>query len=265
MLDELIYGIIIAFIVVLGLCFGSFLNVVIYRLPNNMNIAFPSSHCPNCNYKLKWYDNIPVLSYIILKGKCRNCKEKISPRYMIVEILTAILILVCYLKFDLSLMFILSSIAVMVYICITFIDSKHYIIPDSLNIILGIIGIFSLFCKMEKGNLIIDWQDKLIGLGVGILLTAIFILIEKVLKKEVIGGGDLKLILATSLFLGWQLMLLGIFLGSFIACLIEIPLSRNEKLRENHQLPFGPYLVGGFLISLFVGMNIIEWYLSILF
>ena len=86
-----------------------------------------------------------------------------------------------------------------------------------------------------------------------------------VLKKEVIGGGDLKLILATSLFLGWQLMLLGIFLGSFIACLIEIPLSRNEKLRENHQLPFGPYLVGGFLISLFVGMNIIEWYLSILF
>ena len=160
MLDELIYGIIIAFIVVFGLCFGSFLNVVIYRLPNNMNIAFPSSHCPNCNYKLKWYDNIPVLSYIILKGKCRNCKEKISPRYMIVEILTAILILVCYLKFDLSLMFILSSIAVMVYICITFIDSKHYIIPDSLNIILGII---SVVLGVAAGILLIISGSKLLA------------------------------------------------------------------------------------------------------
>lgn len=265
MLEELIYGMIIAFIIVLGLCFGSFLNVVIYRLPNNMNIAYPSSHCPNCNYKLKWYDNIPVLSYIILKGKCRNCKEKISPRYMIVEIVTALLVLACYFKFGLTLMFILSSLTIMVYICITFIDSKHYIIPDSLNIILAVIGIISLFTKMEKGSLIIDWQDKLIGLGVGILLTTIFILVEKIFQKEVIGGGDLKLILATSLFLGWQLMLLGIFIGSFIACMIEIPLSRNEKLRENHQLPFGPYLVGGFLISLFIGLNIIEWYLSILF
>lgn len=264
MLEDVLSIMIIVFIAIIGLCFGSFLNVVIYRLPNNMNIAYPPSHCTSCNNKLKWYDNIPVLSYIVLGGKCRYCKEKISIRYMLVEILTAVLVLVCYFKFKLSIMFALASIAIMIYICIAFIDAKHYIIPDSLNIILGIIGIVSLFFVNEQGNISINWIDRLIGLGVGFLLLIIFVLLEKVLKKEVIGGGDLKLIISTGLFLGWQLMLLGIFIGSIVACLVELPLSKNEKIRENHRLPFGPYLVVGFIVSLLFGLNILNWYLSIL-
>lgn len=264
MLENILSIMIIAFVAIIGLCFGSFLNVIIYRLPNNMNIAYPPSHCTSCGYKIKWYDNIPVISYIILGGKCRNCKEKISIRYMLVEILTSVLVLACYFVFDLSVMFVLASIAIMIYICIAFIDIKHYIIPDSLNIILGIIGIASLFFKMEHGSITIDWIDRLIGLGVGFLLLLIFVLFEKILKKEVIGGGDVKLIIVTGLFLGWQLLLLGIFIGSIVACIVEIPLSFNKSLREEHRLPFGPYLVIGFVVSLLFGLSILNWYLGIL-
>ena len=264
--DEILTVLIYFFVCLFGLCFGSFLNVVIYRLPNNMNLSKPASHCPNCNYKLKWYDNIPVLSYIILGGKCRSCKEKISPRYMLVELLTMVLTVVCYIKYsDNLLLFFLTSILFMVFICIFFIDLKHYIIPDSLNLCILILGVISLFTKFEYGRFSIGWEDKLIGFAFGIGIILLVFIIEKLLKKEIIGGGDLKLITAIGLFLGWGLTLLGILFGSIIACIVEIPLSYNKKLREAHVLPFGPYLVSGFAISLLFGLNVLEWYFSLFF
>ena len=262
---ESVYEVLIfIFICLFSLCFGSFLNVVIYRLPNKMNLSKPSSHCPNCGYKLRWYDNIPILSYIFLLGKCRNCKEKISPRYMLVEGGTMILTILCYIKFGLSLNFFISSILLMVFICIFFIDLKHYIIPDSLNLIILILGIISLFTSFEYGMFNINYVSKLIGLGVGVLLFILDLIIERLLNKEIMGGGDLKLFTAVGLFLGWELLLIGIFFGSLVACLVEIPLSLNKKLRKEHKLPFGPYLTIGFTISLFFGLELLNWYFSVL-
>ena len=125
-----------------GLAIGSFLNVVIYRLPNNMSLVKPSSHCPKCGYKLKWYDNIPVLSYLLLKGKCRSCKDKISPRYMAVELMGLFISLGVFLVYGLSLNYVIVTLLFMTFVCIVFIDLKHYIIPDSLNVFIVIFYIF---------------------------------------------------------------------------------------------------------------------------
>ena len=262
--DPLIFTISIIFVVLFGLCFGSFLNVVIYRLPNHMNLAYPPSHCPNCDYKLKWYDNIPVLSYIMLGGKCRNCRQPISPRYIIVEVFTSIMFVCCFLKFKFSPYFFLSVITIMCFICISFIDFEHYIIPDSLNLIIFIVGIVSLFFDLPgKEYISVTLADKLIGFGVALLIFLLILLIERIIKKEIMGGGDLKLICGVSLLLGYKLLLLGIFISSLIACIVEIPLAFNKKLRKDHVLPFGPYLAIGFTITLFFGLDILNFYLSL--
>ena len=253
------------FVGLFGLCISSFLNVVIYRLPNNMNICKPASHCPKCKYELKWYDNIPIISYLILGGKCRSCKERIIIRYVLVEVVGMSLVLLCFVKFGLSLNFFIASILSMVFICIFFIDLKHYIIPDSLNLTILILGIVSLFTSFNHGRFNIGWADKLTGFGIGIGLILLVFIIEKLLKKEIIGGGDLKLITAIGLVLGWELTILGILLCSIYAGLVEIPLSLNKKLRQDHRLPFGPYLVLGFLSSMMFGLELLEWYLSMFF
>ena len=150
----------------------------------------------------------------------------------------------------------------MCFVSIAFIDFEHYIIPDSLNIILLITSIVSLFFKLPAYEFIsVSIYDRFIGLGVGLLIFVIIFVVEKIVKKEIMGGGDIKLILAVSMMLGYQLLLLGIFISALLACIVEIPLSFNKKYRENHVLPFGPYLVMGFMISLFVGLNLINLYL----
>lgn len=264
MLDIILQAVKIFFVSIIGLCFGSFFNVVIYRLPRKINLSKPSSSCPSCHYQLKWYDNIPVFSYLFLKGKCRNCHQPISPRYMTVELLSASLFIITYVRYGVSLLTLIGLMSISVWICIIFIDLEHYIIPNELNIILGIIGIISLiFVPIKANGFLVDWSDKLIGFGVGISLLIIILLLEKVFKKEIMGGGDIKLIMATGLILGWQLVLFGIFLGSLIGVIVEIPLSFNKKKRQNHVLPFGPYLVTGFIIGFLYGLPLIEGYLSL--
>ena len=134
---------------VLGLVVGSFLNVLIYRLPLNKSIAFPASHCPKCEHKLKWYDNIPTLSYLILGGKCRYCKEPINPRYLVVELTNAALWLISYKLFGFSPMFALSCVFLSVLIVIIFIDLEHFIIPDILVLVILGLGVISLFFPYE--------------------------------------------------------------------------------------------------------------------
>lgn len=248
-----------------GLAIGSFLNVVIYRLPNNMSLVKPSSHCPKCGYKLKWYDNIPVLSYLLLKGKCRSCKDKISPRYMAVELMGLFISLGVFLVYGLSLNYVIVTLLFMTFVCIVFIDLKHYIIPDSLNVFIVILGIASLFTKFSYGRFTITYVDKLLGFTLGLAIILLVFIIERLLKKEIIGGGDLKLITAVGLVIGWELTLLGILFASIIACLVELPLSLNKKLRKDHVLPFGPYLALGFACSLLWGLNLLEWYFGMFF
>jgi Type II secretory pathway, prepilin signal peptidase PulO and related peptidases len=191
-----------------GLVIGSFLNVVIYRLPNNMNIAFPASHCPSCGNQLKWYHNIPVLSYIFLGGKCAYCKKPISPRYMMVELLNCILWILCYLKFGQNIFALLSMLFCSLMICVIYIDLEHMIIPDSINIAIAVVGILAII--FGNGQLNAIWWERLIGgFGMFLLSFGILALFRVILKKDAIGGGDIKFLGAVGLFLGWKLVLFG--------------------------------------------------------
>lgn len=252
-----------ALAIIVGLCIGSFLNVVIYRLPNKMSLAKPSSHCPKCNYELKWYDNIPVLSYIILGGKCRSCKAKISFRYTLVEVTTALLFgLSVFTFWETSVpLAIIYMIASAVLICVFFIDLEHKIIFDRFQIILLALGAMSIFFDSY------GWLSHVLGGAIGF---AVFFLVsfafEKICKKEGLGGGDVKLVGAMGLLLGWQRLLLSMLASTIPAVIILLIVSARRKnaTEEEKQFPFAPFLVFGFLVAIFFGTPIINWYLDLL-
>lgn len=249
--------------IIIGLCVGSFLNVVIYRLPNKMNLATPHSHCPKCNVRIKWYDNIPIFSYVILGGKCRNCKERISFRYTIVEAMNACLWALCVLCFYdrniyyMGMMFVLSSTLV----CISFIDLEHMIIPDSLQIIVFVCAVFAIFFEWNDTN---TWQSKVIGFTVlGGLFFILFYVFERLIKKEVIGGGDIKLIMSSSLLLGIGNGILSICIACVVASLIIIIIKMSKGYGKGKEYPFAPYLCLGIIVSCFFGSEIIQAYMSL--
>lgn len=231
------------FVFLVSLCFGSFLNVVIYRLPNKMNLATPPSHCTSCNHELKWYDNIPIISYLMLKGKCRYCGAKISPRYLIVEVSVAIISTLIFLKFGLSFISLFGILFFMLLVAISFIDIEHWIIPDSLVIGLIIIGIASMFLGERviefKGEIIkVDYISRLIGAGGVAVFFLIVLLIEKLIKREIFGGGDIKLMFGAVLILGWQLLCLGFIISCVMSCLIQIPIliyKENKRRSEEKE------------------------------
>lgn len=254
-------------IFVLGLIFGSFANVCIYRLPKGKSIIFPGSFCPQCGNPIKWYDNIPLLSYIILKGKCRICKKPISVRYFIVELITGLLFLLIYQRFKTNLTIVpVYYIFVISLIIISFIDMDTFLIPDVIvipGIFLGIL--FSYFFpglhNMEK---IKGLTYSISGtfLGGGILLFLGFV--GKILfKKDAMGGGDVKLLGMIGAFLGWKIVLTTLFLASFIGTLVSLLLILFKKKTFEDYVPFGPYLAAGAIISIFLkGTKIYGFYLN---
>lgn len=246
---------------IFGLCVGSFLNVVIYRLPNKMSLAKPNSHCPTCKYELRWYDNIPVLSYVMLGGKCRRCKTHISFRYTAVELANTVLWLLCTFFFwEKSIpLACIYMIVCSVFLCVFFIDLEHQIIFDRFQIILLVLGVASIFFDKDYG-----WLSHVIGGASGF---AVFYLIswgfEKLCGKEGLGGGDVKLAGVVGLLLGWERLLLGLLIATIPATVIMLILSKGKKV-ENRQFPFAPFLVVGFGASMLFGTQIIGWYLSLL-
>lgn len=271
---------IIAYILIglYGLCVGSFLNVVIYRVPNGMSLAKPNSHCPKCKYELRWYDNIPVLSYLMLGGKCRSCKTHISFRYTAVEIANMLMWLLCGLMYweksiPLACIYMIAS---SVFICVFFIDLEHKLIFDRFQIILLVLAIASIFFDKDYG-----WLSHLIGgvsaFGVFFLVSFLF---EKISGKEGLGGGDVKLVGVVGLMLGWEKMLLSLLLATVPAAVIMLIANRARvadgnttdsegemspaEAEQSKQYPFAPFLVFGFSVAMFFGTPIIEWYLSIL-
>lgn len=245
---------------VLGLCVGSFLNVVIYRLPRKMSLAKPASHCPSCQYELRWYDNVPVLSYLILGGKCRSCKAHIPFRYTAVELANAVLWLLCVLMFWkesiwLSCIYMLAS---SIFVCVFFIDLEHKVIFDRFQIMLLVLGVASIF--FDKN---FNWISHLIGGACGF---AVFFIIAfcfaKLFKKDGLGGGDVKLAGVVGLLLGWEKLLLGLLISTIPAAIIIMILSRGKK-GEEREFPFAPFLCTGFAVSMIFGAQIIEWYLSL--
>jgi len=247
----------------IGLAVGSFLNVVIYRLPRGESLWYPPSHCPKCGAFIKWYDNIPLVSFLILKGKCRNCQGFISWRYPLVEALTSALFLTCFLFHSplslSSLLFFFKDILfIIILIPIFFIDIEKGIIPNKLSYSLIICGfLLSLITKDTFSSLIG------IGLGTGIFL-AIFALGSLWLKQAGMGMGDVKLAAGIGAFLGYKEALLCIFLSVILGGIVATGLLLAHIKGRKDRIPFAPFLVASALISLFWGKNIIHFYLSLI-
>jgi leader peptidase (prepilin peptidase)/N-methyltransferase len=252
------YGIEIVLIFILGLIVGSFSNVCIYRIPRNESIAYPASHCPKCHSNISPKDNIPLLSYILLKGRCRNCKSKISIQYPIVELLTGLIYLIIYLIYDLSIQTLIYIILASALIIISFIDLNEQIVPDVISlpgIVLGFI--ISFFVPY------ISFVNSALGIlaGGGIILI-IGLAGSVIFKKEAMGGGDVKLAAMIGAFLGWRYSIISLFLGFFLGAIVGIILILSKIKSREDVVPFGPFIVLGSLITLLWGEKILSWYLG---
>jgi leader peptidase (prepilin peptidase)/N-methyltransferase len=255
------------FFFLLGSAIGSFLNVCIYRIPREKSIVNPPSACPGCEKSIRFYDNIPILSYILLKGKCRDCGSKISIRYPIVELLTGIFFLILYRQFGLTFELIVFMIFVSLLIAISFIDLDFQIIPDILSIggvVLGFILaiIRPLFRDLDPKFGILD---SLYGIGLGGgLLFAIAWLYQFFTKREGMGGGDIKLLGMIGAFCGWKGVVFSLVSGSVLGTIVGIPLMLAKGRNTKYAIPFGPFLSLGAIIFIFRGDSLMNLLLKIL-
>ncbi len=255
-----------------GLIIGSFLNVCIYRIPRDESIAFPPSKCPNCQTPIKFYDNIPVISYIILGGKCRKCREKISIIYPVIELITAILILLVFIKWGFTFQSIISFFLTISLIVIFFIDLEHKIIPVNPLLILVPITLLLLDTMLfSKTGIKVFLLDYILGGVIGFLLIFLIRIISKpIFKREAMGMGDAYLFLYLGLFLGWRSLLYILFISSIIGALISIILLVITKSKER-EIPFGPFISIASLIYLFfekyilINLNIYQVFNDLIF
>lgn len=243
-------------IIILGLMIGSFLNVCIYRIPLERTIVKGRSYCPSCGNLIPWYLNIPLLSYFILRGRCKTCGEPISPLYPMVEILNALLTLSAFLSYGFSVISILVSAFFSILIVISFIDMKHQIIPDGLVISILVLGILHAFYQ------IFIYGEPWSTFAIGIFAASLPLFLLGLIFPDSLGGGDVKLMAAAGLLLGWKLILLALFLGNFVALFYVIALFILGKFNRSTPIPFGPFLSMGMVFSLFIGNQLIEFYLK---
>ncbi|MDH3892009.1 MAG: prepilin peptidase [candidate division Zixibacteria bacterium] len=244
---------------VAGLVVGSFLNVVIYRVPRKIGFVAGSSRCPHCSQPLKWFHNIPLLSFLALRGKCANCKESISLRYPLVELLNSLFYLYCYWQFGLSLHSVALGFLASSLLLIFFIDLDFQIIPDSITIPGMIVGLGISFAPGGIGIV-----NALIGLVVGGgALYAIAVLGDWLFKKESMGGGDIKMAAMLGSFMGWQKILLVFISSAVIGVVVTLGLMLfSARLRRERLVPFGPFLSVAAVLALVAGDRIIEFYIS---
>ncbi|MCD6413248.1 MAG: prepilin peptidase [Elusimicrobia bacterium] len=225
----------------LGLMFGSFANVLIYRLPNNISPVFPRSFCPNCRQPIKWFDNIPVLSFLLLKGKCRRCGALISIRYPLVELAVAIGFSAIFYFYGVSEKFLTISILFFYAVAISGIDIEYRIIPDELNITLFIFGVF-LPKSFQNGYLRGVFLSAGAGLAAGAVLFLLAVFFSKIFRQEAMGMGDVKLITALASFTGFSSIFWLIFLSSVFGSIVGIAVKLIKRQKGFTQIAFGPYL-----------------------
>ena len=238
------------FVAIIGALWGSFANVCILRLPEGKGVVSGRSYCPNCKKLITWKDNIPIISFLLLKGKCRQCKKPISFQYTLVEFLSLISFLSIYYLYGISLTTLLLIILAIIFIIIFFIDLKHFIIPNSLTFPLMVLGFIKSFIPNLDG-IFPNYLDSLVGglFGYGIICSIIFFY-KQVRKKDGMGLGDAKLFAVIGFWFGWISIPFVIFLSSIIALLSVIPdLIKNSK-KMTTQIPFGPYIIIGTLVYL---------------
>jgi leader peptidase (prepilin peptidase)/N-methyltransferase len=265
----------------LGLAIGSFLNVCILRIPADKSIVLPASSCPKCGKAIAPYDNIPVLSWLILRGKCRNCKTKISAMYPAVELLTGLLFLACYFAFGLTVDALKWAIFAALLVVLTITDLRERILPDKVNFFgLGAGLLFSLFTKPLDGTAmwianrwfdfpppqpVLSLVDAILGAVVGTGL--LWVVAEGYLRlrgREGMGFGDVKMMAAVGAFLGLKRTLLTVLVGSLLGSVIGVILIAVSKKDRNYELPFGTFLGAGALLVLFFGTPALQWYQSLL-
>jgi len=260
---------VVFFVVIYGLLLGSFFNVLICRLPANKSILHPPSHCPVCNSPVKPWQNIPLVSYLFLRGKCHTCKHPISIMYPLVEATSAVAAAGIWMLVSAkgypdslpgSISLIASGVFLLLIIPITIIDFKHYIIPDSLTLPLLGAGILLSFLPGALSP-----QQALLGiLAGGGTLYVIGWVGGAIMKKEAMGGGDIKLMAAAGAFFGPQCSLLSIVFGATLGAIYGIAIMATKRLSGTHQIPFGPFLGAGIWIAVFAGQYILTAYLHLI-
>ncbi len=267
-----------------GSVVGSFLNVVIHRVPREESIVFPNSACPKCGEAIKGYDNIPIFSWLILGGKCRNCKEPISPRYPAVELLTALLWVLCFWQIGFNAYLPVAIAFVTVMVSLVFIDAEHMILPNVITYPLLICAILvRLIFPLTVGALYFKdilsypltllagqpaWLVSLAGAGLGALfgggsLWLIGELWKRLRGVDAMGLGDVKLMFGVGALLGFQLTFLTIFIGAFTGAVAGVLYIATQKEKDlQAQIPFGIFLGIGSVISLLFGDALITWYIE---
>ena len=234
---------------VLGCIWGSFSNVCIYRLPNDQSVVKGRSFCTSCKEQIKWYDNIPFLSFIFLKGKCRKCGNKISSQYFLVEFVSAISFIIVYHLYGISITTLLLIILSIFFIIIFFIDLKHFIIPNELTFPLMLIGFVKSFEPNLNQTIFPNYINSLIGGVFGYLIIWLIIFFyKKVRNKEGMGLGDAKLMAVVGFWFGWASIPFTIFISSFVALIFSIPSLIKKNKNMATQIPFGPYIIIGCII-----------------
>lgn len=245
-------------IFIFGLLIGSFLNVCIYRMPKNESIVFPASHCTACGKNIHWYDNIPVISYLVLMGKCRFCKEKIRLRYPVVETLTALLLTALFLRFGIMPKFFVYSIMTCGLIVATFIDFEIQEIPDEISLgglVLGPLLVLAFPSILDSAARFHALLGSLAGaIAGGGSIFCLGVVGKLVFKKEAMGGGDVKLMAMVGSIIGFKLVLLSFFIAPFLGA----PLGVFLKIKKGADtIPYGPFLSAAAIISIFFGERIL--------
>lgn len=252
---------------IIGAIFGSFANVVIYRVPRGLSVVNPPSACGSCGTPIKWYDNIPIFSYLALGGKCRNCHAPYSIRYMLVELIMGLLFAFAAFYFHSFFITLFAAIFIFTLIVLFWIDYEHYILPDIITIPFAILGLIIAagldlafhagypFYQTSTFQAIVGATG---GYGFFYLLGSIG---QMALKKEAMGGGDIKLAAGLGMWLGWKVLIVSVFLASIVGIVIYLILT--NRLNEEKHVPFGTALAIGAIIGLFFGNNIIDWYMNL--
>jgi leader peptidase (prepilin peptidase) / N-methyltransferase len=250
---------ILLFAGIFGAILGSFLNVVIHRLPRKQEIVVTPSSCPACGARIAPYDNIPIVSWLVLGGRCRQCRARITPRYVIVEAFAALISVLIVNHYGLTITAGAYLVFCLALLAITMIDLEHRIIPDAITLPLTALGL--LLVKWTE----VTWIEALIGAVVGFaLLLFVGLAYEKLTGIEGMGGGDVKMAAMMGAFLGWKGILLTIFFGSFLGSVAGVITMAKGKGGRRTALPFGTFLAPAAVIVLFLGDALIHWYLGLI-
>jgi len=243
---------------ILGCIWGSFSNVCIYRLPQNISVSKGRSYCLSCQKQIRWYDNIPLISYIILMAKCRDCSAKIDFKYFLVELISGLNFLIIFYFFGISLESLLLIILSIFFLIIYFIDLKHFIIPNELTYPLIVLGFGKTFFTNQNYYIFPDYLNSIIGGVAGYTIIWVIIFLYKKLKNiEGMGLGDAKLLAAIGFWFGWIALPFVLFFSSLIALITNVPSLIKKTKNLQTKIPFGPYIILGCIVYLLLFKKII--------